>query len=201
MELFIDHINELRYFTESATDLEQELISEYKVSGIQHHKFYKMNNLCKMAWLLGRRSIDSLKKNISLPPSGKNAIILYNYCSSLASDWPHASMLSKGGMNRVSPSVFVYTLPNIANGELAIDLGWTGYTAFLIGSPEMDISLIYEQILMSFHQFDIDLALIGMIEVGTGIGEAYGRVGVVAPFLNSTIQFDLEKAKSLFLHG
>lgn len=201
MDLYIDHISILDFESVDSIDLENQLIGLYKELGTQYPKFYKMNQLCKIAWLAGRKSwADYIEKeDLKLNDDAEKGIILYNYSSSLTSDWPHSQMLNADQMLAVSPSIFVYTLPNIANGELAIDLGWDGYTAFLVGNSKTDIRLIYENIAMSFAQFKLDLGLIGFIEVSIGIGKSFAKMAIISPTLKSGRRFNLETANSLFL--
>ncbi len=78
-------------------------------------KFYKMDNLSKLAFL----AADVLLKN-NLGKSTNIAIILSNEASSLDTDRKHQSSISDLKNYYPSPSVFVYTLANICIGEISI---------------------------------------------------------------------------------
>lgn len=91
----------------------------YKHSGISYPKFHKMDNLCK----LGLMTSEFLLKDKAL--SGRYAgdetgIILMNSSSSLDTDRNHQKTIAHRNEYFPSPSVFVYTLPNVVIGEICI---------------------------------------------------------------------------------
>lgn len=63
--------------------------------------------------------------------------MLFNRSSSVASDKRYLSSIADKDNYFPSPSVFVYTLPNIVAGEIAIRNGYHGETSFYI-LPEKD---------------------------------------------------------------
>lgn len=81
-------------------------------------KFYKMDDLSKLAFL----AADILLKEHS--PQSVNsdniAIIFSNKSSSLDTDRKHQITISDKENYYPSPSIFVYTLPNICMGEISI---------------------------------------------------------------------------------
>lgn len=81
-------------------------------------KFYKMDNLSKLAFL----AADILLKenNLHYETSENIAIILSNKSSSLDTDRKHQISISDKDNYYPSPSIFVYTLPNICIGEISI---------------------------------------------------------------------------------
>ena len=106
--LFTSPIEEFSAFIKSAA---QHLETKYS-------KFYKMDNLSKLAFL----AADILLKDAKLPSDKENniAIILSNRASSLDSDRKYHDSISDPENFFPSPSVFVYTLPNICIGEISI---------------------------------------------------------------------------------
>lgn len=74
-------------------------------------KFAKMDDFCKLALI----SVEYL----DLPNIEDTALLLHTNSGCLASDLKHLENISQGTEN-ASPAVFVYTLPNIALGEIAI---------------------------------------------------------------------------------
>lgn len=81
-------------------------------------KFYKMDNLSKLAFL-GADLL--LNENNLLSNKTENiAIVLSNKASSLDTDRKHQISISDKENYYPSPSVFVYTLPNICIGEISI---------------------------------------------------------------------------------
>ena len=81
-------------------------------------KFYKMDNLSKLAFFAADIV---LKENIIHSKENENiAIILSNKSSSLDTDRKHQISISDKENYYPSPSIFVYTLPNICMGEISI---------------------------------------------------------------------------------
>ena len=81
----------------------------YKHLEIDYSKFFKMDNLSKLAFLTAEVLLkDETEKNIGL--------VLSNKAASLDTDRKHQESIN----NYPSPAVFVYTLPNICLGEISI---------------------------------------------------------------------------------
>lgn len=106
--LFSSTIEEFPTFIKSAA---QHLETKYS-------KFYKMDNLSKLTFL----AADILLKNAELDPNKEHniAIILSNKASSLDTDRVFQDSIANIESFFPSPSVFVYTLPNICMGEISI---------------------------------------------------------------------------------
>ncbi len=83
---------------------------------IKYSKFHKMDNLSKLGFL----GVEMLKKTVSFDTyaPGRIAQIFQNSYSSLDTDVVHQQSINEKKMP--SPAVFVYTLPNIVMGEIAI---------------------------------------------------------------------------------
>src|SRR6476469_9939473 len=82
--------------------------------GIDYPKFYKMDNLSKLAFL-GSELL--LQKE---SPQSDIALIFANKSSSLDTDVKHNNSIADKKNYFPSPAVFVYTLPNICLGEISI---------------------------------------------------------------------------------
>ncbi len=96
---------------ENNTDFLKEI---YRKSEAAYPKFFKMDLLCKSAFLAAE--FISKKENLL---ETNTALILSNRSSSMASDIKHAQAIYDAEA-AASPAVFVYTLPNIALGEISI---------------------------------------------------------------------------------
>lgn len=81
-------------------------------------KFYKMDHLSKLAFL----AADVLLKKADLSADSEHniAILLSNKASSLDTDRTYQASIIDPDNFFPSPSVFVYTLPNICMGEISI---------------------------------------------------------------------------------
>ena len=83
-----------------------------------YSKFYKMDALSKLAFIAADIL---LKENELLNDKNQNiAIVLSNRASSLDTDRKHLDTISNKDNYYPSPSIFVYTLPNICIGEISI---------------------------------------------------------------------------------
>lgn len=89
----------------------------YKFLQTDYSKFFKMDNLSKLAFL----AADVLLKSENLSEEENNiALIFSNKASSLDTDRKHQAAIENDAEYFPSPAVFVYTLPNICLGEISI---------------------------------------------------------------------------------
>jgi hypothetical protein len=103
------------------------LLSVYQYFDLSYQKFYKMDNLSKLGWLASEILLkDSFKSNNYSPQS--IGVVLSNKNSSLDADLKYYQSVN----DIASPSLFVYTLPNIVIGEICIRHNFKGENAFFI---------------------------------------------------------------------
>ncbi len=101
----------------------------YKQIKCDYPKFYKMDNLCKLAFI----SAELLLKNVKLIyGSDEIAVVLSNSSSSFDTDKTYYQSVGDKSNYFPSPAVFVYTLPNIMMGEICIRHQFLGENAFFI---------------------------------------------------------------------
>jgi hypothetical protein len=86
----------------------------YQHLGIDYPKFFKMDQLSKLAFLASEVLFRSKA------PDTDTAVVFANKSSSLDTDRKHQKSISDKENYFPSPSVFVYTLPNICIGEISI---------------------------------------------------------------------------------
>lgn len=109
----------------SSEELNDVLKSFYKGLELTYPKFYKMDNLCKLAFI----GTELLLKNIE----EKNIALLFsNWEASLDTDLKHQESIQSASDFFPSPAVFVYTLPNITIGEVSIRHGLQTESAFFV---------------------------------------------------------------------
>lgn len=89
-----------------------------KVLQTNYSKFYKMDHLSKLAFLAADIILKNAKSDLNATPN--IAIILSNKASSLDTDRAYQTTIADSENFFPSPSVFVYTLPNICIGEISI---------------------------------------------------------------------------------
>ncbi|MEM9142499.1 MAG: 3-oxoacyl-ACP synthase [Bacteroidota bacterium] len=109
--------------------------SLYKHLNLDHSKFFKMDNLSKLAFmgaeiLLGEKTEKEL------------ALVFSNRAASLDTDRRHQASISPAGEGYASPAVFVYTLPNISMGEISIRYALHSENAFFV-QEQFDPELLH----------------------------------------------------------
>lgn len=109
-------------------DFLKAIYSHYK---FDYPKFYKMDSLCKLAFAASELLIRTNKIKEKYKED-EIAIVVANSQSSLDIDTHHQNAISEKENYFPSPSVFVYTLPNILIGEIAIRNKFKGENTFFI---------------------------------------------------------------------
>ena len=105
-------------FKDAPGDFSGFIKAAYKDLDTKYPKFFKMDNLSKMAFLAADVL---LKKEITNLEIEQNiAIVFSNKASSLDTDRKHQRSIQNKENYYPSPAVFVYTLPNICIGEISI---------------------------------------------------------------------------------
>ena len=119
------------------TDLYKHYIADYP-------KYYKMDLLSRLGFVaselllkaegrfLDKPSGEAERTLDNLQFSDHRAIILFNHSSSIQADRNYQASIEDPDNYFPSPSAFVYTLPNIVTGEIAIRNGYQGETSFYI---------------------------------------------------------------------
>ncbi|NUY81385.1 3-oxoacyl-ACP synthase [Flavobacterium sp. MAH-1] len=100
-------------FESSASNVSDFLKEGLRHFGIQYPKFFKMDNLSKLAFL----GSELLLKDQDSP---ETALLFANSSSSLDTDVTYQESIADKDNYFPSPAVFVYTLPNICLGEISI---------------------------------------------------------------------------------
>ena len=118
----------------------KELLSflyKEKVGG--YPQFYKMDLMTRLGFIASELLLEAEGKE-RFAGTDSRAVILFNRSSSLTTDRKYLETISEDNYFP-SPSLFVYTLPNIITGEIAIRNKYNGETSFHI-LPEKDMDLI-----------------------------------------------------------
>lgn len=154
-----------------ATGPEEFLRAVYKHYQLSYPKFYKMDKLCKLAFIAS----ELLLKNNLLTERYKSediAIILANDSSSLEVDTEHQQSISDKQNYFPSPSVFVYTLPNILVGEIAIRNKIKGENTFFI-FDKFDAQAMNSYVDLMLSSSRAQCCLAGWIELYEGSYDAF----------------------------
>lgn len=103
---------------------EKMLVELYRRYVGDYPKFFKMDTLCRLGFIAAEMLIGAEN---DVP----SAIILANRSASIKDDRDYLATISEGKYYP-SPALFVYTLPNIVTGEIAIRHHVQGETSFYI---------------------------------------------------------------------
>ena len=159
----------------------------YHSLNLSYPKFYKMDHLSKLGFLASEVLIrDSNAKTFS---PYDVSVVLSNASSSLDTDKNYFETTKKAA----SPALFVYTLPNIVNGEISIRHGLKGESAFFV-TPQFDPDLLCgycDELLKEKSK----LCLTGWVEV---MGENYDVFLFLIGKDKSDKEHMVENIKSLY---
>lgn len=119
------------------TDLYKRYVGDYP-------KFYKMDRLSQLGFIASELLLQAEGRE-RFKDCDDRAIILFNHASSIMADRQYLSSIETPGQFFPSPSLFVYTLPNIVAGELAIRNHYHGETTFCI-LPERQDEVMHQML-------------------------------------------------------
>lgn len=134
------------------TTLYKQMIGNYP-------KFYKMDGLSRLGFVASEILLNAEKGETDK----ERAIIFFNHSSSIASDRNYKESINDKDNYFPSPSIFVYTLPNIVTGEIAIRNHFHGETSFFI-LPNKDERMMEEILQASCRDAQSKSFLTGWID-------------------------------------
>ena len=110
-------------------------------------KFFKMDALCKLGFVASEFLLG--KEENRFAPREDRAIVFFNRSGSLNADTHYQATIQDPGNFFPSPAAFVYTLPNIVTGEIAIRNKYYGETSFIV-LEQADSAVMARQLLNAF---------------------------------------------------
>jgi len=109
------------------------LVELYRRYAGDYPKFFKMDTLSRLGFIAAELL---LKQSAISDQQLVDAVILANRSASIKNDTDYLATITEGNYYP-SPALFVYTLPNIVTGEIAIRHHIQGETSFyILNSPE-----------------------------------------------------------------
>lgn len=153
--------NGIRVKERNAT-LDDFIMKCFKQLQVNYPKFYKMDNLSKLGFLATEALLSARFDKVDFQPDSV-ALILSNAHASLDTDINYLKSMKKVA----SPSLFVYTLPNIVAGEICIRHGLKGENAFFI-TDKFDAVLMTEYVSMVMNQPGTKMCIAGWVDVLEG---------------------------------
>ncbi len=127
--------------------------TRFRAFGEQNLRFYKMSDLAKGVYV----AVEELLRQVPLDEqigAERRAIVLSNRASSLEVDLTHQQLVDQHAPEGTSPAVFVYTLPNVAMGEIAIRHRIKGDNTFFIEPKQSDWCERYARQLIACNRAD-----------------------------------------------
>lgn len=131
-------INDEKVFVSNEDSFAEFAKSAYKNFGINYPKFFKMDNLSKLAFLASEMV---LNEQIVAQSKNNIALVFANKSSSLDTDVKYQHSIVDKENYFPSPAVFVYTLPNICVGEISIKHQLKSENAFFIFEENNEVFL------------------------------------------------------------
>lgn len=151
-------------FENEDSDIESFLDRAYKKIDPGYPKFYKMDRLSKFGLIAGEILLQN-RSLLQLYAPEDISLILSNANASLDTDIRYFETIK----DIPSPSLFVYTLPNIVTGELCIRHGFKGENAFFV-SEQFNADLISNYVDQLLSEGNAKACLAGWIDV---LGDRY----------------------------
>ena len=138
-----------------------DLTEIYKQQIGNYPKFYKMDKLSQLGFIASELLLkqESPRKE----QCADRAVVLFNHSSSVWVDREYAKSIAVGDDYFPSPSLFVYTLPNIVCGEIAVRNGYHAETSFYI-LPHKDENMMHQVLASTFLDETIQSILTGWID-------------------------------------
>ena len=180
---------EKQFLSDSETIENNFFTAVYRKENFNYPKFFKMDSASKAGFLCAELIKDGF-------PEDKNnfSVIMMNNFSSSETDKNFEKTISDTENYYPSPSVFVYTLPNIMTGEICIRHGFKGESSFYVFEkflPEEFVNIVGDSL-----EF-CDYALAGWSESGENSG-LKSVVFLVSKTSESEKIFDKETVEKIY---
>lgn len=165
-EIWVD--NQLRFSADEGDDFPTFIRKAYKNLALDDRKFYKMDDLCKLGYIATAYLLEGKELSNRYQPE-EIGLILSNKAASLDTDLKHQQEIDTKGDAGASPAIFVYTLPNVVMGELAIRYKIKGENTFFVSGNDPEAFLRhYASLAMKSQQ--MRACVVGWCEL---LGSAY----------------------------
>ncbi|OFX22467.1 MAG: hypothetical protein A2041_08220 [Bacteroidetes bacterium GWA2_31_9b] len=147
-------------FNNSANEPFNEFMkSIYKQYDIKYPKYFKMDNLCKIAFIASEIILKDNEQIKTVDPN-RVGVILQNSHSTIDTDTNYVDTIKDKSNYFPSPAIFVYTLPNVMIGEICIRNKFQGENTCFI-TKEFDPDFISEHVNNLLNSEKIDVCLAG----------------------------------------
>lgn len=144
------------------TGMQDFLKQVYKNYAVKYMKFYKMDSLTKLGFITAEVLLKYEKPGEKYKEN-RIGIVLSNASSSIDIDKSFQETIEDKSNYFPSPALFVYTLPNIMAGEIAIKNKFKGENIVFI-DREFPAEFIHEYVGNLFDSDKIDACICGWVE-------------------------------------
>lgn len=127
----------------------------YRSKGVDYPRFFKMDGLCRLGFMAAEQLLPEVDDRTGC------AVVLCCHSSSVVTDSRFLQALAEG--EDVSPSLFIYTLPNIVTGEIAIRHRLNGETSLYI-LPRRDDELVWHLVETTFQDDTVSTVIGGWLD-------------------------------------
>ena len=141
---------------------ESFLTKLYHIYNMEYPKFFKMDVLSKVGFIASEVLLEAEGAERFVPRADR-AVILFNRYSSLNADSTFQRTIADPKDFYPKPSVFVYTLPNIVTGEIAIRNKYHGESSFIL-LPEKSQEAMEQAIERAYLDAETTSVLTGWVE-------------------------------------
>ena len=121
----------------------------YRAHVGDYPKFFKMDTLSKLGFVASEMLLKDEGEERFVPREDR-AVVLFNRTASLQADTNYQATIQDPENFFPSPAAFVYTLPNIVTGEIAIRNKYYGETSFIV-TEFCDAQIMARQLMNAFQ--------------------------------------------------
>ena len=121
----------------------------YRAHVGDYPKFFKMDTLSKLGFVASEMLLKDEGEERFVPREDR-AVVLFNRTASLLADTNYQATIQDPENFFPSPAAFVYTLPNIVTGEIAIRNKYYGETSFIV-VESCDAQIMARQLMNVFQ--------------------------------------------------
>ena len=150
----------------AVTSMGKALVTElYKKTGGDYPRFYKMDLLCRIG-LVATQLLLKAEETTTSDAAEHRAVVIVGRSGSIHADLNYLTSIMHADDFFPSPERFVYTLPNIVTGEIAMRYHYHGETSFYL-LPTRDASIVSDIVQSAFLDPDTTSVIGGWIDCET----------------------------------
>lgn len=155
-------LNDKEVYSSDSDDFQDFIRSAFKTVCAPNMKFYKMDSLSKLGYVASEVLLDGIEYG-----EEDCGLILSGIYGSLDTDIRHQQIIDTETDASASPAVFVYTLPNVVEGEISIRHHIKGENTWF-WSDDRTLSDMREYAVLSMSAQDMKYCIVGHIDFLNG---------------------------------